>query len=411
MRNLIAIELFENKLKIFILFSVSFLLAVAGMFWFAQREIIYQTVDIFKAYGLTNKVVVFEGAFASNESVAADANAISSLKSVDIVEPVNYQRDYNCLDPKEYDYTNNYGFYLYKLPSDIKYNPFKMIEGRLPKSPNEIMVSSNLSLRCGDKLYDYATDYRDIETGLLKQSEHTVPVVTVVGIFDLNNQMPFNPGWTFKGDYDGSWDGTLGNDVGYAFCLDIIDSLGNQAESDTTCLNLIITPKEGCSTSDVVNEIYDATGLTAFNLDSYTKYVEDFNSETLMTFRSISLILATILITVNVSYGVISLSINKRKMAIYYIHGLSWAKTVVILSFIYLPFVLIGAAIGFVLYACKGSVLLWEYISTSGDCAFIYSPAHIVPVATIILFSYMLINLSFCLVTGRKTPADLVRRE
>jgi hypothetical protein len=411
MIKLVYKEYSENILKILILFCVSFALAFIGMFWFAQKRIIYQTVDIYKAYGLSGKVVAFEGEFASNDRVTEDISLIKNLECVEKLENVNIYRDYNVIDSKTDDSSREYGLYLYKLPDDIKYNPYHMIDGRMPEKPNEIMVSSNVNINCGEILKDYIYLYRDNETDNVFKSDVRVPAVTVVGVFDLNNQMPFRFGWTFKGDYDGSRGSSLNDDCGYAFCLDITDSEGEKLESYTTCLSFVVTPKEGFTTSELINQIYSVTGLTAYDLDSYTKLVEEVNEEQLMMFRSVSLILVVILLTLNVSYGVISLSINKRKLSIYYIHGLSWFDTVCIVTFIYLPFILLGSLAGFFLYAYKGAAMLWDFISLNGDCAYMFEPYNILPVSTIIIVAYLMINLSFCIINGRKTPADLIRRE
>ena len=384
---------------------------MAGMFWFAQKKIIDQTFDIFNAYGLSDKVIIFENTFSSNEQVTEDVGKLLELDSVADVDAYNLDRDYNLVGSTDLSKKDSFGLYLYKLPDNIRKNPYRMIEGRLPEEPNEIMVSSNIRIPCGDQISNLYSRKINEKTQMVETSELPLPELTVVGVFDLNNQIPFKPGWTFQGEYDGTYGGGLSDDFGYAFCTDIIDSENNILKSYFPCLNLIVTPKDGISTAEVINEVYDVLGMTAYDLDSYTKYIDDFNVIQLMTLRSITLIFLVVLIAVNISYGVISLSINKKKMAIYYIHGFSWLRTVVFTAFIYLPFVVFGSSIGFVIYAYKGSVLMWDIISQNGDCAYIYDPILILPVAFMIFGTYLLINISFCLVTGRKTPADIIRRE
>ena len=384
---------------------------MAGMFWFAQIKIINQTFDIFKAYGLSQKLIIFENTFTTDEQVVDDIKQLTDLNSIEKVEPCVYDRDYNLLGSADLSSDDSYGFYLYKLPNDILYNPYRMMSGRLPEKPNEIMVSSNLNLVCGDQVKDLYSRSINGKTQMLEVSDTTVPTLTVVGVFDLNNQIPFKPGWTFIGEYDGTFGGGLSDKFGYAFCTDIMDSDNKAIKSYYPCLNLIVSPKDGVSTSDVIREVKEKYGMTAYDLNSYTKYIEDFNVVQMMLLRSITWIFIVVLITVNISYGVISLSINKKKMAIYYIHGFSWVRTVVFTTFIYLPFVVLGACVGFVLYAFKGSTLMWEFISQNGDCAFVYDSSLILPVTAMILGTYILINASFCLVTGRKTPADIIRRE
>ncbi len=411
MNRLILKEYSENKIKIIILFCISIILAMAGMFWFAQKKIIDQTFDIFKAYGLSDKLIVFENDFSSDEQVADDVNRLCDLDSVAEVEAYSLDRHYNVLGTADLVGKDSFGFYLYKLPNDIRDNPYRMIYGRLPEKPNEIMVSSNLKVSCGDKISDFYYRGFNEEQQIFEKSDTTLQELTVVGVFDLNNQMPFKPGWTFKGEYDGTYSGGLSDDFGYAFCLDVIDVENNVVKPYFPCLNLIVTPKEGVSTSTVINDVYEEFGMTAYDLNTYTKYIEDFNVIPLLVLRSITWIFLVVLVTVNISYGVISLSINKKKMAIYYIHGFSWLRTVVFTTFIYLPFVALGAFVGFVLYAAKGSVLMWDLISQNGDCAFVYEPTLILPVTAMIFGTYLLINISFCFMTGRKTPADIIRRE
>ena len=411
MNRLVLKEYSENKIKIIILFCISIVLAMAGMFWFAQIKIINQSFDIFRAYGLSDKLIIIENDFSSDEQVEEDVKRLSNLDSVAEVEAYNFDRTYNILGTYDLIGEDSFGFYLYKLPDDICDNPYRMIEGRLPEKPNEIMVSSNLNVSCGDKLPDLYYRGFNEKQQILETSDTTIQDLTVVGVFDLNNQMPFKPGWTFKGEYDGTYGGGLSDNLGYAFCIDVIDSDNNVVRPYFPCLNLIVTPKEGVSTSTVINDVYEKFGMTAYDLSSYAKYIEDFNVIPLLVLRSITWIFLVVLITVNISYGVISLSINKKKMAIYYIHGFSWLRTIVFTTFIYLPFVALGSCVGFVLYAAKGSVLMWELISQNGDCAFVYEPSLILPVTAMILGTYLLINISFCLVTGSKTPADLIRRE
>ena len=411
MYRLILKEYSENIVKIVILFFISIVLAIAGMFWFAQKCIIDQTFRIFEAYGLTDKLIVFENVFTSEEQVTEDINEILELQSVADVKAYNFDRDYNLLGTIDLNSPDSCGLYLYKLPNDIHNNPYSMVDGRLPNEPNEIMVSSNLNLACGDQVNDLYSRYINGETQILELSDNAVPPLTVVGIFDLNNQIPFKPGWTFKGEYDGAFSGSLSDNIGYAFCMDIIDSDNKLVKSYFPSHNLIVTPEAGVSTEEVINDIRDNLGMTAYNLNSYSKYIEDYNIVQMMVLRSITWIFIVVLITVNISYGVISLSINKKKMGIYYIHGLSWIRTVIFSTFIYLPFVVLGACVGFVIYAQKGSVLMWDLISQNGDCAYIYDSSLVLPVTVMILGTYILINASFCYVSGRKTPADIIRRE
>ena len=411
MNRLILKEYSENKIKIIILFCISIILAMAGMFWFAQKKIIDQTYEIFKSYGLSDKLIIFEDDFSSFEQVDDDINRISDLKNVSEVKAYTLNKNYNVIGTADLIGMDIFGFYLYKLPEDIHDNPYRMVDGRLPERPNEIMVSSNMKVSCGDKVSDMYSRMFNEEQQILEMSDTTIPELTVVGIFDLNNQMPFKPGWTFKGEYDGTYSGGLSDNFGYAFCIDVIDSDNNVVKPYFPCLNLIVTPKEGVSASAVINDIYEEFGMTAYDLNSYTNFIEDFNVIPLLVLRSITWIFLVVLVAVNISYGVISLSINKRKMAIYYIHGFSWLRTVFFTTFIYLPFVALGAFVGFILYAAKGSVLMWDLISQNGDCAFVYEPSLILPVSAMILGTYLFINISFCLVTGRKTPADIIRRE
>ncbi len=406
-------EYSENIIKLIILFFVSFALSVAGMLWFAQREIIYQTVDIFKAYGLSDKVLINESVFSDRNKIVEDLSLINNCNSVDNAVAENYYRDYNGLDASP-DHKNDkrFWFYLYKLPSNISFNPYRMVKGRLPDKPNEIMISSNIvGLDIGDELHDYVYYVHDSEDKF-SISENLVSSVKVVGIFDMNNQMPFNPGWTFQGDFSTfeNEDGSPIHDMGYAFAVDIVDSKGHIVESDSPCLNIIINVKNGYSTSDVINEIYEKNGLIAYDLTTYKKSVEEYNAEDLMTFRSISLILVVILLTVNVAYGVIGLSVNRKKLSIYYIHGLPWFKAVLTTMFIYCPFVLIGMLAGFSVYYFVGPDLIWELTGKSSN-NYLFDSIHLLLVAALIVLSYFLINLSFCMVTFRKTLVDLVRGE
>ena len=328
MFKLIVKEIIDNKIVIAVLLVVSFALAVFGMFWFAQKDIIFQTVDIVRAYGFSEKVFVFEGFFSSDKQIDEDISKIEKLECVNCIDSVDYSRDYNLLVPSDVEYSNGYGFYLYKIPDEKIYNPYRMIAGRMPEKANEIMISSNFSLKCGEVLKNYRVNYKDYDTNNLCISDQSISEITVVGIFDLNNQIPFNPGWTFKGDYDGSFGGSLKDRSGYAFFVDIIDSEGNHVEPLSNCKRFIVTPNVGFSTTEVIDCINESTGIQAYDLDSYTQYVKNFNSEEVMTFRSTTLILAVILLTVNVSYGVMNLSVNKRKLSVYYICGLPWIKTV-----------------------------------------------------------------------------------
>lgn len=417
--RLVLKEYSENILKCFILALVSMVVTITCMFWFVQRDIVYGAVDNFKAYGLSDKVLVFANVFSSNDSLQSELESIKKLDSVGNADYCYYKADaFNFLDtripvPNEgcYNVIN-----LKKIPV-LKSNPYKMIAGRMPEKENEIAISSNVKYltpervrySVGDKLYNMQSY---VEFGKAAKAA-TIPEVTIVGIFDIENLLPLSQtSFSEETSGEGSLEGYEWTDemYGYAFFIDIKDSEGNSIKYPFSSLSnpteFIIEPAEGYTTNDVVRELGSDLGITGYDLKGYIKYTEEYHEEELMGYRALSISIIVILLTVNVSYCLINMSIRRREMSLYYVHGYPWHRVVGLNSYMYLIYVVIGYAIGVGIYKFNKGIFS---IVMNGQ--YLFSETRALMIGCMIIGSYLSVNLIFYLYTRRKTPIDLLRRE
>ena len=417
--RLIFKEYSENILKCFILTLVSLIVTISCMFWFVQRDIVYGAVDNFKAYGLSDKVLVFANIFSSNDLLQSELDNIRKLDSVGNADYCYYKIDtFNTLDTRipvpDTGYWNCIS--LKRIPI-LRSNPYKMIAGRMPEKENEIAISSNVKYltpervrySVGDKLYNMQSYEEFGKEG----KTVTIPEVTIVGIFDIENLLPLSQ-TSFSEDLSGEkplegyeWTDEM---YGYAFFIDIKDSDGNSikyAFSDVSNPpEYIIEPAKGYTVNDVVRELGSDMGITGYDLKGYIKYTEEYHEEELMGYKALSISIIVILLTVNVSYCLINMSIRRREMSLYYIHGYPWHRVVGLNSFMYLIYVVIGYAIGIGIYKFNKGIFS---IVMNGQ--YLFSETRALMIGCLIIGSYLSVNLIFYLYTCRKTPIDLLRRE
>jgi len=424
----------ENITKIVMLFLISTLITVVGLFWFAQFSYISGSLNVFEYYGLEDKVLIYSDNY-QNELSEEELDYLYSgeIKSVGTIERCQYSTQYNAI------YRENYSnwTHLYIIP-ELKENPYRMIAGSVPVNENEIMISSNIpNLKCGDT-YDFYYDkkradviWEDYITGIdpelignmnssefveayTKYSQDLYEVkkvsVTVVGVFDINSPFPLHGELAFP-DYDNSLYGNSTRndgsprDMGYAFFSSIVDEDGSNIQSLFNG-DILITPKEGYSTKDVIAELNQKIGtVEAYDYEKYRTKIEVDRAEDIELFRSISISLIVVLITMNVSYCLINLAINKQKLAIYYIAGLPWKNVVILNSFMYIVFVISGYILGLLIY--KNPYKIAKEFSYG---SYMFVPKDAISVGLILLVSYALVNMLFYLFTSRKNPIDLVRR-
>jgi hypothetical protein len=398
--RLIGKEYTENIGKLVILVILSACLTIGGLFWFIQRDLIYGSVDIFRASGFEDKVIVYNGQFDPVEDLYQRIQSINSLDSVGSVDFCDYSNIYNMINEVDYEYS----FEIMKMPR-LKFNPYKMISGEAPRQENEIMISSNIKgLQCGDKLYNYRASNYDGKD----YTEVMIPCVTVTGVFDINSLMPLAQDKTLLG-YDSmssSEDPTTAYRYGYAFFMDLTDSDNKLLEPTWISHDFVVIPAAGYSTSDVVRELNTQMGIIGYDLTGYKKYAEISHEDDLLKFQTITIVLAVIMITMNVSYCIINLSMRRYEMAIYYVHGLPWKRTVAMSSFMYVIFVMIGYTAGVIIYVSNGTI-----IKDLSNYRYIFSLPEAITVGALIVGSYILVNLLFYIYTNRKVPVDLLRRE
>ena len=147
-------------------------------------------------------------------------------------------------------------------------------------------------------------------------------------------------------------------------------------------------------------------GIIGYDLTGYKKYAEISHEDDLLKFQTITIVLAVIMITMNVSYCIINLSMRRYEMALYYVHGLPWKRTVAMSSFMYVIFVMIGYTAGVIIYVSNGTI-----IKDLSNYRYIFSLPETIIVGALIVGSYILVNLLFYICTYRKVPVDLLRRE
>ena len=404
--RLILVEYKENIGKAIILIAVSTILSITGLFWFAQRDLVYGAVDIFKSYCLNGKVLVYESALTEDSAIAESVNSYKESASVGSVEICDYYGIYSCL--WDYDNSNSdgdyYAFDLFKMPN-IKNNPYKMINGRAPSEPNEIMVSSNIrGISVGDHLSNYVVDDPTNQNGI-----RYIKDVVVTGVFDLNNPLPLDLNMTFQGEYDSYRDNSTEvlQKTGFAFFVSLTDETGEEIQPWQLGHAIIITPAAGYKDSDVVRTLSREFGVeNAYDLKRFTKYAENSHEDDMLLFRTLSLVLSVVLLTVNISYCFISLFIKKKELAIYHVLGMPWKLTVELHSFMYLFFVLTGFVLGVILYVGQTSI-----IKDLAYKSFYFTPISALIVGSVIVGVYATVNLVFYMVTSRKTPIILLRRE
>ncbi len=412
--RLVFKEFSENKLKAIVLFFVAMAITITGLFWFAQRKMIYSSVDVFRAYGLEDSVIVFDDIFAQESELYARLNSIKGLDAVgqaEFCEYADYQ--YNLLLDETIYEENSKGnsFDLIKMPK-LNYNPYTMVEGRPPENDNEIMISSNIkkisseaiNVQIGSELHNMVVeDYID---GEIRRT--IIPTVRITGIFDLSNPMPLSASKTFQAD-DWSTEGTsdwVNEMYGYAFFTDIKDSEGNSLSAGHLSNTYMIVPADGYDTADVVKALYDRLGLTGYDLSGYTKYAESCHADDLMRFRALTILLSTIIVTMNISYCFINLSIKRKVMGIYYVFGFPWKRTVAMNAFINYFFIVLGFFAGLMLYLGQG-----QTIQQLSDGVYLFSFLNAFIVWMILTSAYFIVGLCFYYATLSKSPIDLLRKE
>ena len=401
--KLTIIEYKENIGKAVILILVSIVVTITGLFWLAQRDLIYGSVDIFRAYGLEGKVLVYGSAFSEEESVIKMETDIESLSCVADAYYCDYYGVFNYLE-ENINEGSTYWFELYKQPVMIN-NPYRMIEGRAPEKYNEMMISSNVrGIKVGDHLKNYECSYFGNPEG----NQH-IEDVLVTGIFDLNNPMPLDLYHTFQGDFESKSDNdeeTL-QKWGTAFFVSIKDENGEEIRPDTLRPAVIAEPAKGYNASDVVRELSQKLGIeSAYDITKFTKHAEATHEDELLLFRTITLVLSVVLLTVNFSYCFIGLYIKKRELAVYHVFGMPWRSTVGLHSFMYLFFVVIGYVIGLLIYIGQA-----EVIKDIAYNSYYFTPQGAVIVGVVIILVYAVVNLAFYIATCNKTPISLLRRE
>lgn len=403
--KLVLIEYKENIGKAIILIAVSTIVTITGLFWLAQRGLVYGSVDIFRAYGLSGKVLVYNGIFVNDEDMIQLERDIESLPCAGEVDNCGFYGIYTnvCEYMDEYPDDNYYSFDIFMMPV-VNSNPYRMVEGRAPFAPNEIMISSNIrGIGVGDYLHDYC--YTD--RGASKVIK--IDDVLVTGIFELNNPLPLDLNKSFYGEYEMYSDNspeTL-QKTGFAFCTSIIDENGNEIKPSHLGHAVMISPAEGFSDADVVRSLSQELGIdSAYDITRFTQYAEEYHEDELLLFRTMTLVLSVVLLTVNIAYCFIGLFIKKRELAVYHVFGMPWKTTVRLYSFMYLIFVVIGYIIGLLLYIGQAS-----FIKDIAYQSYYFSPVGAVLLGIIIVGVYSLVNLVFYIVTSGKTPIFLLRRE
>ena len=395
----------ENWFRSIVLFLISVCITVTGLLWYVQADLIYGSVRIFDSYGLENRVYIDCGSSITKDDLTNLIKSINSLDSVSEVKECYYPDNYNMLIQED----TNYSFELFKLPKEaVSNNPYKMVSGRVPKNANEIMISSNIKgIRCGDILSNCRFNNSLSNNG--GSFERTAQNVTVTGIFDLNNLVPFNNEISFQGRHKteiGTVDETKSL-YGYAFYVSITDMKGDEIPQFWDTRALVVTPTAGISTKTVVNDIGGKIGLYGvYDSAEYKEHIEEYHAEDLMLYRTLAVAFATVLVTINISYCFIHLSIKKNEMAIYYACGFPWKKCISSIAFMYLPFVLAGIITGTAIFASK-TKLIMEICNGN----YLFSLNEALLIALLITSVYVLVNLFFYVFTSRKTPMDLLTRK
>jgi len=402
--RLALIEYKENIGKAVILILVSIVVTITGLFWLAQRDLIYGSVDIFRAYGLEGKVLVYGSAFSEEESVIKLETDIESLSCVADAYHCDYYDIFGFIEENSDDKTDGdyYTFDLWKIPQ-IKYNPYRMIQGEAPTNPNEIMISSNIrGINVGDHLQDY--DFPVWQSEEIKLKE-----LVVTGVFDLNNLMPLDLSKSFQGEYKTYEANTpeILQKTGFAMFVDLEGENGEEIRPDTLRPAVIAEPAKGYTASDVVRELSQKLGIeSAYDITKFTKHAEATHEDELLLFRTITLVLSVVLLTVNFSYCFIGLYIKKRELAVYHVFGMPWRSTVGLHSFMYLVFVVIGYVIGLLIYTGQA-----EVIKDIAYYSYYFTPQGAVIVGVVIILVYAVVNIAFYIATCNKTPISLLRRE
>lgn len=401
LHKLIGIEYKENIGRILILTLVSIVVTVTGLFWFAQRDLIYGSIDVYKAYGLDGKVLVYGSSFAEHEYIQELENRIKDLSSVKDVYYCDYLGVYNYLE--EINDTDGYWFELYKTPQ-LLFNPYRMKEGNAPTKANEIMISSNVKgIHVGDELHDYTIPVFGSERKIVIKS------ITVTGIFELNNPLPLDLNSTFQGDYETKVENPpeVLEKWGTAFFVNLVDENNKEVIRDHFSTAFIVTPADGHTDSDVIRELGQRVGEeNAYNISRFKRYVEESHEDEMLLFRVSTLVLLVILFTVNVSYCFISLFIRKRDLAVYHVFGLPWKTAVKLYSFLYFPFIIIGYTVGVLLYINKAGI-----IKDIAYYNYFFTPIAAFIVGAVLIGIYVFTNFSFYILTCNMTPISLLRRE
>jgi len=403
MNKLILVEIRENIYKLAILFLVSVVITILGLFWFAQRKLIYSAVDIFKAYGLEDSVLVYYPSddYATYDTLLSEVPGVMEFQKCEYHDIFNNLWDENNRESSDGEY---YWFELYKLP-ELEFNPYVMVEGRVPCAANEIMIASNVKgIHVGDHICNYAVASKS-------QSNNCTYIkdIVVTGLFELNNPKPLEAFWTFQGVFQTFEENSIEIQqmTGSAFFYQLIDESGESIHELYREKIVIVRPQEGVTTDTLVRTIKSKTGIEkVFDYQRYKQYIENVHEDDLLLFRTLSVAVTVILLMMIISYSLISLFVGKQRLALYYAYGLTWKKAIRINMCINIIPIIMGYGLGLYLYVNK-----FEFIKDLSRYNYIFSLNSAMAVASLIIGLYLCINSAFYFYTRNKVPLSLLRRE
>ena len=339
--------LYDNLIRNMILFICG------SVFAFNMCGILYDTVTYRETLKITNSheldsvlYMVFE---ADDVTLSEFEDKIDGLSYVDRIRYLNNKTADDIEHEKSFEIAL-WGEGLSKGQS------LKMRKGRMPASPNEIVLSDAFSSDYGldQKVTLSVTTFADINDFDSYTRDETV--VSIVGFYSLESVLPN------AGSFVQYLDATSADlflpqySGGPAYVCELRDEGGNEIEFTYKVNDLNGTELVRIKGNDLPDVIKGKLkdDLSAYNVRIYTfdelrgNYQNDSKNLFMRVSSKAAVALCVILISM-FSYVCLSLLQKYREMTVYYLYGMTWTGIILMNTASLLPGVLAGNILGYLI--------------------------------------------------------------